>query len=347
MTTAATMAHFISWAPFYYTARVRLPTERGSVSTRRYILQDTVPIEPIEVSPAELRLVVRYRSTEFVDEVFEHGGRLYRRFRLPDAAYDDRQYIEQHWIGWMVSVVPGAPWTWARLENYPCSKAPTLDEIYVMDPRSRVVESDRTVRWGEAHARHVGSVLIVGDDVLVETKAPTWVTTADMLIYDAFRLIGCHPRRFDLAEIDQLTHFRTELGQRVPAPRQGRLELCELTPAGFEGRAVAIAIEALDFAAEIGRQTDAGRRKIRGVAEPYLQMQDLRRRESPPKASEVWDVVDMASRLHAALQYDYRSSRIFKSRAKRFIDTAVLRLRIENEAANDLSSDDLEALVGL
>lgn len=351
-----------AWAPFLYTAKVR-HSQDGGTTTRRYLLRDVVPIEPIQVSFAELRPVVRFKRpfrshvpfSRAIDEVYSYADRLYRPFTFqdgasipPSAAFAIDTPVALEWERWMIAMVPDAPWKYSELEGFPLLRASTMDEQVKAGRWThwRTIESDHAREWAETHARYRGSVLIGGGAVFIETSAPTWYAAPSCPIYHPTRPWNMSQRSFHLDAKNDVSVF-FGLGTGVEAGADGVLELCDLPAADFDRTAVEIAMEALKFSVEVGKQTSSQERALVGVKEPYERLRLMHRRREAPSRLEVEGIFSDMERLHEALSPAYRSKRYFLPRATRFVTETRLRFAIEVDKASQLSNDDRAALFGL
>lgn len=351
-----------AWAPFLYTAKIR-HSQDGGTTTRRYMLRDTVPVEPIEITFADLRPVVRFHrlsgtdlpfSRDF-DEVYVYQNRLYREFTLkeggwitPAATFEKDTRIARQWEAFMVAMVPGAPWNYAQLATFPLLQGFTIEEQSQAGKwtRWRVIESDHAHAWAETHARYRGSVLVCEDAVLVETMAPTWFVAPHGPVYNPTRPWRTMQRCFQLDALDDVAVFMGLPPGAKPSVG-GTLDLRDLPAGNFDRSAVEIAITALGYAVELGQQTSSAERATAGVTAPYDRLRLLYRRKIAPSAAEAEGILADAERLHAALSPIYRSRRYFLPRATRFMTEARLRFTIEHDKASRLSDEDMAALAGL
>lgn len=324
-----------------------------------------VPVDPVEVTRADLLPVVRVKPIEtnvpgdfcpFGDEVFAYRDRLFRRFApggRPIAARDllvnPSEAVAAEWNAWTFALHPRLPWHYERLDHFPRCATPDLEAI-VQDggwTAWGMVENDRAVRWAEAYARHEGSMLIVRDEVYIETVAPTWSirNVCASLVYTPDRCLRRRRRNFPLAAKEEaLAWRRLAMRERGKAFEDAQVTLCELAP-DFAGAMAAIAIEGLEVAAMMRGQPTVAERIEAGLAAECDASAAMYRQEKPPEAWRAEEILNTIERVHRAL--GYRALTVWQ-RVQEFLEEAKPRLDRERaRMADELSEDNLAALSGL
>ena len=354
----------MAWAPFRYEAKVSVYD--GRVWRRRKLrVWDRVPVDPVEVTRADLLPVVRVKPIEtnvpgdfcpFGDEVFTYRDRLFRRFApggrpIParDLLVNPSEAVAAEWNAWTFALHPRLPWHYERLDHFPRCATPDLEAI-VQDggwTAWGMVENDRAVRWAEAYARHEGSMLIVGDEVYIETVAPTWSirNVCASLVYTPDRCLRRRRRNFPLAAKEEALEWRRlAMRERGKAFEDAQVTLCELAP-DFAGAVAAIAIEGLEVAAMMRGQSTVAERIEAGLAAECDALAAMYRQEKPPEAWRAEEILNTIERVHRAL--GYRALTVWQ-RVQEFLEEAKPRLDRERaRMADELSEDDLAALEGL
>lgn len=345
--------------PFVYRAKVKAALGRRTRAVEDGYL-DTVPVHPIEVATADLRLAIRVTRISGIqgeeDQIVDFRGQLYRRLSArgspvpASVLHREATDPQRRAIHNAVSNLPRPAGSMAPRYGISANWSPSRLE----DAAKRegwaivaVTSSDHSARWNEASVFYHDAVLVCGDALYVRCREPAWRYSHRHVVYQTARVADMAHDQFGFDRAAELQRFVGETTHM----RWGEIVVDPIaTCCDWQSDDLAVLIDlgrqAMALVPYFRQVTTAADRRARGCEQSLTELEALYRRHGEfggDDARRAIDAVgDLAARLGEAMRLRWVAG-AFASQMPRIR----ARLKYLDERLNELSEQDRDALIGL
>ena len=346
--------------PFVYEATVKAERDRVTRTLSNHYLA-TGPVQPIEISAEDLGLAIhakwRHGGPHSHDRIKRFGKKLYRRLEvegLPIHASAICRGFSESESSAIDAAVRHLPPPETSLTPRYGLHSPRL--IHTMDQAStkgrwqlRSVEtSNQDDRWNEACVHYHDAVLIVGDELFLRCAEPAWRYPYDRTIKYWKARDAVDPYwQFGLDRIDEIKSF---VGAMTRLNWDGLHFDTIIHHLDWEFDDCALVLDlgrhAMSYVPAIRKLTTKADRQDLRCEAAFRRMEALRLSPGQFTVTDAVDAVDTVDALGQRL-YDAIRIRRVAHGIRDELPRAKARVRYLADKAQEISDDDMEALVDL